>query len=86
MENLPRIEPTRQEALRLWLARQGIRQRDIAKRLGIGENTISRWLGANSIPTWRHRQLLSLGIPEALLPAPVDIAPGPKRRATLPAI
>lgn len=86
MELLPRIEPTRQEALLIWLRRRGLQQCDIARRLGIGQNTVSRWLNADTIPSWRHRQLLSLGIPEGLLPAPVDIAPGPKRRATRPAI
>ena len=86
MENLPRIEPTRQELLQLWRRRRGMLQGDIARSLGIGQNTVSRWLRADSIPTWRHRQLVGLGIPAELLPAPVDIAPGPKRRACLPAL
>lgn len=86
MEHLPRIEPTRQELLQLWLKRNGIQQGDIAKALNTGKNTVSRWLRADSIPTWRHRQLLDYGIPAELLPAPVDIAPGPKRRTCLPAL
>ena len=86
MELLSRIEPTRQELLLLWLKRNGIQQGDIAKALHTGKNTVSRWLRADTIPTWRHRQLLDYGIPAELLPAPVDIAPGPKRRACLPAL
>lgn len=86
MELLPRIEPTRQEALLIWLRRRGLQQRDIARRLGIGQNTVSRWLAADTIPSWRHRQLVSLGIPAELLPAPLDIAPGPKRGRRLAAI
>lgn len=80
------MEPTRQELLLLWLRRRGMLQGDIARSLGIGQNTVSRWLRADSIPTWRHRQLVGLGIPPGLLPAPVDIPPGPKRRICLPAL
>lgn len=83
---LPRIEPTRQESLVLWLKRNGIQQGDIAASLNIGKNTVSRWLRSETIPTWRHQQLLDFGIPAELLPAPVDIAPGPKRRSCLPAL
>lgn len=86
MELLPRIEPTRQEALLIWIRRRGMQQRDIERRLGIGQNTVSRWLAADTIPSWRHRQLVSLGIPAELLPAPLDIAPGPKRGKRLAAI
>lgn len=86
MEHLPRIEPTRQEALQLWLRRRGMKPGSIASALNTGKNTVSRWLRADTIPTWRHRQLVGLGIPAGLLPAPVDIPPGPKRGRHLPAL
>lgn len=78
---LPRIEPTRQELLQLWLKRNGIQQGDIASALNTGKNTVSRWLRAETIPSWRHQQLQVFGIPQELLPTPLDIAPGPKRRS-----
>lgn len=81
IEILPRIEPTRQELLQLWLKRKGIQQGDIASALNTGKNTVSRWLRAETIPTWRHQQMLDFGIPQELLPTPLDIAPGPKRRS-----
>lgn len=75
------IEPTRQESLLLWLKRNCIQQGDIASALNIGKNTVSRWLRAETIPSWRYQQLLDFGIPQELLPKPLDIAPGPKRRS-----
>lgn len=85
MNFLSPINPTRQESLRLWLTRNGIRQADIAKALDTGANTISRWLRADNIPTWRHQQLVKFGIPVELLPAAVDIPPGPKKSRAFPA-
>lgn len=66
--------------LSIWLKRQGKSQADIARALDVGEVSVSRWVKAESIPVRRHEQLVGLGIPAELLPAPVDITPGPKRK------
>lgn len=78
---------TRQEQLRVWLRRANITQAKIAELLGVEAVSISRWFyGRESIPTWRHGQLTSLGIPSELLPPAVDKAPGPVRKPRQPEI
>lgn len=80
MSKITQSEPTRQELLHLWFRRNGIRQREIAARLGMSETCFCRLLRKDSISTWRHQQLLALGLPPELLPQARDIAPGPRRR------
>lgn len=81
MKEIPQLDLTRQDMLSIWLKRQGSTQADIARALDVGEITVSRWMRAESIPVRRHEQLLKLGIPAELLPAPLDITPGPKKKA-----
>lgn len=71
----------RQDMLLIWLRREGVNQADIARWLGVTETSVSRWLRAESIPVQRHGQLVELGIPAELLPAPVHVAPGPKKKS-----
>lgn len=81
MKDIMQINLTRQDMLSIWLKRQGKTQADIARALEVGEVSVSRWMRAESIPVKRHEQLVKFGIPAELLPAPVDITPGPKRKA-----
>lgn len=67
--------------LLIWLKRQGLTQAEIARALDVGEVSVSRWLKAERIPEKRHEALVKLGIPSELLPEPLDITPGPKRKA-----
>lgn len=83
MKELPQLDLTRQDMLLIWLKRQGKTQADIARALEVGKVSVSRWMRAETIPVRRHEQLVQLGIPENLLPAPLDITPGPKRRSKL---
>lgn len=80
MKEIPQLDQTRQDILSIWLKRQGKTQADIARALEVGEVSVSRWMKADSIPIRRHEQLPKFGIPAELLPLPLDIAPGPKRR------
>lgn len=79
MTDIPQIDIKRQDMLLLWLKRQGISQAAIARALEVGEVSVSRWIRAQNIPSKRHEQLVKLGIPEELLPEPLDVTPGPKR-------
>lgn len=78
---IPLTSLTRQEQLLIWLRREGMTCKAIAEKLHVGSITsVSRWFSAESIPSWRHRQLVELGIPAVLLPPAVDIPPGPRAR------
>ena len=85
MVEIPRISLTRQARLLAWIKQEGITQARIAQALETSEQSVSRWMRAESIPSWRHRQLLEFGIPAELLPPAVDICPGPKK-ARIPAL
>lgn len=80
MKDITQIDVTRQDMLSIWLKRQGKTQADIARALEVGEVSVSRWMKAKSIPVRRHEQLVKFGIPADLLPPPLDITPGPKRK------
>lgn len=71
---------TRQEALRVWMGRNGTTFTSMGGSLGISANAVSKLCDNETMPTHRHRQLLELGVPEDLLPQAVDIKPGPKPR------
>lgn len=79
-KNLTQIDLTRQDMLCIWLKRNGKTQADIARALEVGEVSVSRWMRAESIPEKRHEQLVKFGIPAELLPEPLDITPGPKKK------
>lgn len=70
--------PNRQESLRLWMTRTGNTFKAWGRLMGISGNAVS-WLCANeTMPTHRHAQLVTLGVPVELLPAAFDHKPGPK--------
>lgn len=72
---------TRQERLLIWLRRANITNAQIAAALNVGAIAVTRWFRADSIPSWRHRQLVTFGIPADLLPPAVDKAPGRARKS-----
>lgn len=75
---------TRAEKLEIYMKRTGITFSDIAKPIGVAPASARRMLLNDSIPTWRHTQLLKAGVPEQLLPPARDIAPGRKpKKSTL---
>ena len=81
MKDVPQLDITRQDMLSIWLKKNGKTQADIARALEVGEVSVSRWMRAERIPEKRHEALVKLGIPAELLPQPLDITPGPKRKA-----
>jgi transposase len=38
------------------LKSQGLSEREIARRLGVSRNTVSRYLAANDVPRYRQRE------------------------------
>lgn len=88
MREIPRLNLNRQGRLIGWLKQEGITQAEIARSLSASEQTVSRWIRSDSIPSWRHRQLVAFGIPEELLPPAIDIPSGPKKKKieNLPAL
>lgn len=71
---------TRQEALRLWLSRNGLSFSELGRRLGVTPNSVSKLCDQETMPVRRHAQLLEQGLPAELLPRPLDIKPGPRPR------
>lgn len=74
------IPVNRQEALLLWMRRTGQTYVRLAGEMGLTGNAVSKLLGQDTMPTHRHSQLLELGVPQELLPQPMDLKPGPKPR------
>lgn len=81
MLNLTQTDLTRQERLVIWLRRAGITKTQVAQAVGVQCVAVARWFKAESIPSWRHKQLVEFGIPSELLPPAIDKAPGPQPRA-----
>lgn len=69
---------TRAEKLEVYMKRKNITFSNIAKSIGVAPASARRMLLNESIPTWRHNQLLAAGIPDVLLPPARDVAPGRK--------
>ncbi|MBQ3060101.1 MAG: XRE family transcriptional regulator [Desulfovibrio sp.] len=84
MKTLSQNDLTRQERLFIWMRREGHTNRAVAKALGVGITSITRWIAADTIPTRRHRQLVDFGFPEELLPPAKDISSGPKLGSSWP--
>lgn len=74
-------ELSRVEKLQVWMTRNGQTFRSLGREIDMSGSCLGRLLRGESMPSWRHRQLLDLGVPEALLPPALDIKPGPKPRA-----
>lgn len=74
-------ELSRQEKLRLWMARAGVRFVDMAVALDVTPAAIGKLCKQATMPEHRHRALVAFGVPADLLPAPLNIKGGPKPRA-----
>lgn len=70
-KNITLTELTRQERLLIWLRRAGLTNKAIAQATGVKPAAVTRWLESETIPPWRHAQLVELGIPVELLPPAV---------------
>lgn len=77
------IEPTRQELLRIWLARNATGFKQIGERIDISGTGLAKICDQETMPTRRHAELIAMGVPAGLLPEPLDIKPGPKPRVGL---
>jgi len=75
------ITPTRQEALNIWISREGLSHARIARALGLTQSAVSKMLKRDTAPVHRVEQLREFGIPLHLLPQPVNLKPGPKPRS-----
>jgi len=71
---------TRQEALRLWMNRNGKSFSAWGGNMGVTGNAVSKLCDQDTMPVHRHEQLRHLGVPAELLPKPMDLKPGPKPR------
>lgn len=76
--NLTDTQYSRQALLYLWLRENRISLASLARRIGVSQVSVGKWVQAESIPIKRLEQLKEIGIPEALLPEGVDIPTGPK--------
>lgn len=76
IEELPQATLTRQEMLCVWLRRHRLKQTEIARELDISGPGVSRLIRAETIPSRHHKKLIGLGIPESLLPQPLDLTSG----------
>lgn len=69
---------TRQEALRVWMGRNGLTFAEMARRMDVTSNNVSKLCDQDTMPVHRHEQLLGMGVPAELLPEAMDLKPGPK--------
>lgn len=74
------IEVTRHDKLVLWLKKNGLDFAKLGKAIGITRVSVGRLCRSETIPVRRHKQLTALGVPADLLPEPLDLNPGPRRR------
>lgn len=65
----------------MWMIRNDLSFAEMGRRLEVTANAVSKLCGQDTMPVTRHRQLVEQGVPVELLPAPMDIKPGPKPRS-----
>ena len=76
--------PTRQAQLKAWLILHNWDGTTLAKEMGISAQLLSMTLSGKRMTEERHSRLLSLGIPEELLPhVKPRLKRGPKPRLAL---
>lgn len=69
----------RQAEFRIWMLRNKLTFVEIGKRLGgMTGSGVCRLIQGERMPVARHQQMLALGIPEELLPFPLDVPLGRK--------
>ncbi|WP_457571529.1 helix-turn-helix domain-containing protein [Desulfovulcanus sp.] len=66
--NLNLKELTRQEKLKIWMARKGITLCMLAERMGCSLSMVSYIINGKKAPKKRIDQLVALGVPKELLP------------------
>ena len=79
------LQFSRVSKLHAWMRQGGVRFGKIGQSISCTEATARRLLTSDTAPSYRVHQLREAGIPEELLPAPLDIPPGPKPRNSAPA-
>lgn len=69
--------------LREWITEQGLTQREAARRLGVHEITLSRWVMGRAVPRreWRDRIREVTGGAVGVATFFADEAPGPSSEA-----
>ena len=77
--NLIFTNVSRQDKLKIWLDLSGISYAKLAEMLVVEPSVARRLCKGDSVSPYRWSQLLSVGIPEELLPESKFIPPGPKR-------
>lgn len=73
----------RQADLKLWLEERKISIQALADAMGVSRTFVSVMLQRETIPPKRHKQLVTLGLPEVLLPPPFTGAYGRPRSPRL---
>jgi hypothetical protein len=71
----------RKDALRAWLAGNGISKVHIANALNVSPSWITRILSSDHAPAKRIQQLVDFGIPEELLPSPSGPPGRPRKKS-----
>ena len=74
-------EPTRKDKLKGWLCTNRLTYAEIGAHIGLAASSLAIILNGDTARPERVAQLRELGIPEELLPEPLYIPPGPKRKA-----
>jgi hypothetical protein len=81
-QNIAEIQGlTRTEKFLIWMLRNNIKIKELAKKIGVCENSVRCHFAAERIPSWRYQQYIAAGVPAFLLPEPRNISPGPKPTA-----
>lgn len=60
----------RQAELKLWMEERHITNQSLADVLGVSRAFVWKMLSRDTMPAKRHKQMLLLGFPDELLPAP----------------
>lgn len=71
---------SRREKLEVWMRREGVTFVALGRHCGVTPYNVAKLLRQETMPVRRHEQLAAFGVPAELLPAPLDIKPGPKPR------
>jgi hypothetical protein len=77
-ENVTQL--TRDEKREIWLKRNSQTLQGLAVAAGVSKGRLSIVLRGETMPPAIHARLVEYGVPEELLPPPLDIPPGPKPR------
>lgn len=74
---------TRDEKREIWLKRTGNTLRSLAEVAGISLSTMSNHMRNATMPSRQYEALVAYGVPEEVLPDPLDRKPGPKPKTPL---